>query len=135
VISRGVVLDSSAIMAMICRESRAMALADSLERTRPRLVSSATVLECALVLHQRFGSNGDVLLDEFLREFRIEVVAFDGEQLQCARDGARRFGRGRHAAALNFGDCFSYALATARGLPLLYVGNDLSHTDVTPHAF
>lgn len=107
-----------------------MALADALESTWPRLVSSSSVLECTLVLHQRFGSNGDLLLDEFLRDFRIEVVAFEVEQLRCARDGARRFGRGRHAAALNYGDCFSYALAATRGLPLLYVGDDFARTDV-----
>lgn len=107
-----------------------MTLADALESTRPRLVSAASVLECTFVLQQRFGSNGDLLLDEFLRDFRIEVVASDAEQLRYARDSARRFGRGRHPAALNFGDCFSYALATARGLPLLYVGDDFARTDV-----
>ncbi|MBY0491843.1 MAG: type II toxin-antitoxin system VapC family toxin [Gemmatimonadaceae bacterium] len=130
-ISRGVVLDSSAIVAMICREANAMALADAVESAWPRLVSSASVLECTLVLLQRFGANGDLLLDEFLRDFRVEAVAFDAEQLRCARDGARRFGRGRHAAALSYGDCFSYALATTRGLPLLYVGNDFASTDVS----
>ena len=129
--ARGVVLDRSAIIAMLTQEPPALALADALEGMRPRLVSAGTVLECALVLQQRYGPNADLLLDEFLRDVHVDVVAFDAEQVRSARDGARRFGRGRHAAALTFGDCFAYALAITRGLPLLFIGDDFSRTDVS----
>lgn len=71
-----------------------------------------------------------VLVDELVRDLRLEVVACDGPQLVLARDGARRFGTGRHQAALNFGDLFAYALAADRALPLLFVGDDFPHTDV-----
>jgi ribonuclease VapC len=131
VIARGVVLDSSAIVAMMLREPTASSLANALDHVRPRLASAATVLESSLVLQQRLGPSADVLLDDFLRDFDVEVVAFDGGHLREARDAARRYGRGRHPAALNFGDCFSYALAMTRGLPLLFVGEDFARTDVT----
>jgi ribonuclease VapC len=130
VIARGVVLDSSAVVAMMTREASAMSLTEQLEVMRPRLISAGTVLEVSLVLQQRFGEAADLLVDDFLHAFSVEVVAFDAAQLRMARDAARRFGRGRHRAALNSGDCFSYALAMTRGLPLLFVGEDFAHTDV-----
>jgi ribonuclease VapC len=119
VIARGVVFDSSAVVAMMTREASAMSLTEQLEVMRPRLISAGTVLEVSLVLQQRFGES-----------FSVEVVAFDAAQLRMARDASRRFGRGRHRAALNYGDCFSYALAMTRGLPLLFVGEEFAQTDV-----
>ena len=107
-----------------------MSLTEQLEVMRPRLISAGTVLEVSLVLQQRFGESADLLVDDFLHAFSVEVVAFDAAQLRMARDAARRFGRGRHRAALNYGDCFSYALAMTRGLPLLFVGEDFAQTDV-----
>jgi ribonuclease VapC len=130
VIARGVVFDSSAVVAMMTREASAMSLTEQLEVMRPRLISAGTVLEVSLVLQQRFGESADLLVDDFLHAFSVEVVAFDAAQLRMARDAARRFGRGRHRAALNYGDCFSYALAMTRGLPLLFVGEDFAQTDV-----
>ena len=70
----------------------------------------------------------------FMERAGIEFVAVDRAQLALARDGHRRFGKGRHPAALNFGDCFAWALATDRAIPLLFVGEDFAHTDVTPVA-
>jgi ribonuclease VapC len=130
VIARGVVFDSSAVVAMMTREASAMSLTEQLEVMRPRLISAGTVLEVSLVLQQRFGESADLLVDDFLHAFSVEVVAFDAAQLRMARDAARRFGRGRHRAALNYGDCFSYALAMTRGLPLLFLGEDFAQTDV-----
>jgi ribonuclease VapC len=130
VIARGVVFDSSAVVAMMTREASAMSLTEQLEVMRPRLISAGTVLEVSLVLQQRFGESADLLVDDFLHAFSVEVVAFDAAQLRMARDAARRFGRGRHRAALNYGNCFSYALAMTRGLPLLFVGEDFAQTDV-----
>lgn len=129
-IARGVVFDSSAVVAMMTREASAMSLTEQLEVMRPRLISAGTVLEVSLVLQQRFGESADLLVDDFLHAFSVEVVAFDAAQLRMARDAARRFGRGRHRAALNYGNCFSYALAMTRGLPLLFVGEDFAQTDV-----
>ena len=98
-IARGVVLDSSAVVAMMTREDSAMSLTEQLEVIRPRLISAGTVLEVSLVLQQRFGEAADLLVDDFLHAFSVEVVAFDAAQLRMARDAARRFGRGRHRAA------------------------------------
>ena len=107
-----------------------MSLTEQLEVMRPRLISAGTVLELSLVLQQCFCESADRLVDDFLRAFSVEVVAFNAALLRMARDAARRLGRGRHRAALNHGDCFSYALAPTRSLPLLLVGEDLAQTDV-----
>lgn len=93
-------------------------------------MSAATALECSLVLESRYGPVGAIKLDALLSEQGVEVVAFDEEQLALARAAFRRFGRGRHPAALNFGDCFAYALAKARTLPLLFKGDDFAQTDI-----
>jgi ribonuclease VapC len=88
------------------------------------------VIETSLVILARFGEAGEPQLDRLLRSIGAEVVPVDEEQVALARDAALRFGRGRHHAALNFGDCFSYALAIARDEPLLFVGHDFTKTDV-----
>lgn len=124
------VLDTSAIMAILTREPAADRLVQALEADRSRLVSAATVVEASLVLLGRYGDAGEAQLDRLLRGIGAEVVPVGEEQVALARDAALRFGRGRHAAALNFGDCFSYALSAARGEPLLFTGDDFSQTDV-----
>jgi ribonuclease VapC len=125
------VIDTSAIMAMLIPESTADRLVAALEADATRLVSAATVVEVALVLLGRYGEAGEPQLDRFLRGIGAEVVAVGESQANLARDAALRFGRGRHPAGLNFGDCFSYALSMARDEPLLFVGDDFSQTDVT----
>ena len=129
-VPRAAVVDTSALVAIITGEPGAERLVDALEALTHRLVSAGSVLELSLVLQARFGAPADLLVDEMLRDLRLEVVAFDTPQLVLARDGARRFGKGRHAAALNFGDLYAYALATDRALPLLFVGDDFPLTDV-----
>ena len=124
------VIDTSAIIAMLTSEPTADRLVAALEADPTRLVSAATVVEAALVLLGRYGEAGEPQLDRFLRGIGAEVVAVDESQANVARDAALRFGRGRHAAGLNFGDCFSYALSMARDEPLLFVGDDFSQTDV-----
>ena len=124
------VLDTSAVFAILTRESVADRLIAAVEEDRTRLISTATVVEMTLVMLGRYGEAGEPLLDRFLRGIAAEVVPVDEEQMTLARDAAIRFGRGRHAAALNFGDCFSYALALARNEPLLFTGKDFSQTDV-----
>ncbi|MDO8667349.1 MAG: type II toxin-antitoxin system VapC family toxin [Gemmatimonadales bacterium] len=124
------VIDTSAMMAILVHEAAADRLVSAVEADRTRLVSAATVVEASLVLLGRYGEAGDPQLDRLLRSIGAEVVPVGEEQVALARDAALRFGRGRHPAALNFGDCFSYALSVARGEPLLFVGDDFSKTDV-----
>ncbi|MEK6767986.1 MAG: type II toxin-antitoxin system VapC family toxin [Gemmatimonadota bacterium] len=124
------VIDTSAMMAILMHEPAADRLVSAVEADRTRLVSAATVVEASLVLLGRYGEAGDPQLDRLLRGIGADVVPVGEEQVALARDAALRFGRGRHAAALNFGDCFSYALSVARGEPLLFVGDDFSQTDV-----
>ena len=125
------VIDTSAIMAILLGEPAAGQLVEALEADRTRLVSAATVVETSLVVLGRFGEMGDPQVDRLLRGIGAEVVPVGLEQVAIARDAALRFGRGRHPAALNFGDCFSYALAMERGEPLLFVGEDFAKTDVS----
>jgi ribonuclease VapC len=124
------VLDTSALLAILTGEVAADRLVQAVDADRTRLVSAATVVEAALVLLGRYGEAGELQLDRLLRAIGAEVVPVGEEQAVIARDAALRFGRGRHAAALHFGDCFSYALSVARGEPLLFVGDDFSKTDV-----
>lgn len=124
------VIDTSALIAIMYNASSAPRLVAAIERSAVRLVCAGTVIEASLVLLGRFGERGEVPLDALLRALKAEVAAVDADQVAIARDAARTFGRGRHRAALNFGDCFSYALALSRGEPLLFVGHDFSYTDV-----
>jgi len=124
------VLDTSAVMAILLQEPVADRLVSAMEADRTRLISAASVIESSLVLLGRYGEAGEALLDRLLRGIGAEVVPVGEEQVVLARDAALRFGRGRHPAALNFGDCFSYALSVTRGEPLLFVGDDFSKTDV-----
>jgi len=125
-----VILDTSAAMSLLVGESDAPVIGAALSSTERRAISAASLVELYLVAG---GRGGDALLADagtLVREFGIEVVPFTAEHAVIARDGWRRFGKGRHPAALNLGDCFSYALAKARGEPLLFKGDDFSRTDV-----
>lgn len=124
------VIDTSAIIAILTNEPMAERLVAAIDGDHVRLVSAASVVEASLVVLGRYGEAGDPQLDRLLRGIAAEVVPVDEEQVTLARDAALRFGRTRHAAALNFGDCFSYALSAARGEPLLFVGDDFAKTDV-----
>lgn len=125
------VIDTSALVAIMVNEPTAERLVTAIEQSAIRMISAGTVIESALVLLGRFGEAGEVQLDAMLRSIKAEIVPVDIDQVAIARDAAQVFGRGRHRAALNFGDCFSYALAVSRGEPLLFVGDDFSGTDVT----
>jgi ribonuclease VapC len=124
------VIDTSALIAVMTSEPDAERYESAIDRDSRRLMSVASLLEAAIVLENRFGQDGSRELDELLRRLPIEVVSVDGDQLEWARYAARTYGRGRHPAALNFGDCFSYALARTTGERLLYKGSDFSRTDV-----
>ena len=124
------VVDTSAVMAILRQEPDASAYAQLIETAHVRLISAVSVLEAGILAISRKGDQGARELDSFLTAAELEVVPFDGEQAAVARDAFRRFGRGRHAAKLNFGDCAAYALAATHAEPLLFKGNDFSATDL-----
>lgn len=124
------VIDTSALVAILEQEEEAGALAGAIASDPVCLVSAASVVETGLVLFARHGEPGARKLDELLRESQIEVVRVTVEHARLAREAFALFGKGRHPAKLNFGDCFSYALAKASGHPLLFKGNDFSQTDL-----
>ncbi|CAN5844502.1 type II toxin-antitoxin system VapC family toxin [soil metagenome] len=124
------VIDTSVLIALLLREPAAPQLIAALEAASTRRISAASVVEASLVLLARNGEAGDVQLDRLLQKLGVEIMPVDAEQVAAARDAALRYGRGRHPAALNFGDCFSYALSAVATEPLLFVGDDFSRTDV-----
>jgi len=125
------VLDTSAVLAILQDEPERRAFNEAIEVADSRSLSIASLVEASIVIEARYGAEGVRHLDQFLDRADVAVVAVDVEQGKIARQAFSRFGRGRHAAGLNFGDCFSYALAQALGEPLLYKGEDFSLTDVT----
>jgi ribonuclease VapC len=129
------VLDTSALIALLLGEPSAPRLAAAVQAAPARYVSVASVLETALVMQARVGEQGDLEVDALLRELELDVVPVDAEQLRLARDAAVRFGKGRHSAALNYGDLFSYGLAASLGEPLLCTGGDFGQTDVALAAY
>ena len=124
------VIDTSAIVAVLLNEANADGIARAIESGSPRLLSAANLLEASIVIESRKGEAGGRELDLLLYRAAIEVVAVDQDQAEIARFAWRRFGRGRHPAGLNYGDCFAYALAKIRRLPLLFQGDDFSQTDI-----
>lgn len=124
------VVDTSAIIAILQDEKDADELVDALASAPARRISAASVVEAGIVLQARFGDHGERELDLLLERADIEVVAVNAEQADVARQAYRRFGKGRDPASLNYGDCFSYALAVTLDEPLLFVGRDFSATDV-----
>lgn len=124
------IIDTSAIMAILFEEPDRAEFALKIQHARPRLLSVATLLEATMVVEGRGGPSAGAHLDSFLRSADVEFVDVTPEQAEAARVAWRRFGKGNHPARLNFGDCFSYALAKTTGEPLLFKGNDFSLTDI-----
>ncbi len=125
------VIDSSALVAMLSDEPEARRFEAAIEGDPVRLMSTGSYLEAAIVIETRFGEAGGRELDLWLHRAGVELVGVDADQADAARAAYRRYGKGRHRAALNFGDCFSYALAKISGESLLFKGNDFGHTDIT----
>lgn len=124
------VIDTSAIVAIAQNEPEAAAFEQMIADDPVRLISAATVLEAAMVLETRFGEPGGAELDLWLAKVGVDIVPVEVDHADQARRAWRRYGKGRHPAGLNYGDCFSYALATLADEPLLFKGNDFSQTDV-----
>ena len=126
-----IVADTSAIVAIAFAEPEREVLVQALERAESVLISSVSVVEARMVVHGRRGQRAVVLVDDLLRLPMFEIVAPGTPEMDAAYAAFVAFGRGSgHAAALNFGDVFSYALAKVRGLPLLYKGSDFAETDI-----
>ncbi|GAB4272372.1 MAG: type II toxin-antitoxin system toxin ribonuclease C30 [Deferrisomatales bacterium] len=126
------VIDTSALLAILQDEPERRAFNEAIEAAEARCLSAASFVEVSIVVEARYGSEGLRYLDLFLDRAGVELVPVDAEQAREARLAFSRFGKGRHAAGLNFGDCFSYALARVLGAPLLFKGDDFGRTDVTP---
>jgi ribonuclease VapC len=124
------VIDSSAVLAILFAESDDVAFAEAIDADTTRMMSAVSVLEASIVVEARKGPAGGRELDLLLHRGRIDVVPFNAHQLELARDAYRRYGKGYHRARLNFGDCCAYALAFASGEPLLFKGDDFTHTDI-----
>jgi ribonuclease VapC len=127
-----VVVDTSALVAVLLGESERDALIALLAEADDPLISAATMVEASIVMIAKSGDAGLTDLDELLAAAGVRCIAVDSVQAQLARDAFVRFGKGRASAGLNFGDCFSYALAKATARPLLFKGSDFSDTDITP---
>jgi len=128
------VLDSSAILAIVLDEPERRHFVRLVEADPMRLVSAATLVEVMIVMENRKGQLGRLLIARFLDLIAAEVVPVTEEQARRAYNAFSRFGKGRHPAGLNFGDVFAYALAATTGEPLLFKGNDFARTDITSAA-
>lgn len=125
------VIDTSAIVAIVEAEAGAEDLVAAITADDRRFVSAVSILEAGIVLESRRPTTGRAALDRLVDSLALEVVPFDAAHLVAAREGFRRYGRGRAAKAnLNFGDCCSYGLAKSLDEPLLFVGSDFTHTDL-----
>ncbi|HEX2610807.1 MAG TPA: type II toxin-antitoxin system VapC family toxin [Gemmatimonadales bacterium] len=126
-------IDTSALVTILFNEPERRAFTKAIEEAESRLLSAASLVEASMVIESRFGGEGVRQLDLLIDRAGIEIVAVDEEQAHVARRAFSQYGKGRHPAGLNYGDCFAYALARVLGETLLYKGEDFVHTDLTPH--
>jgi ribonuclease VapC len=124
------IIDSSAVISLLLGEPEAEAISLAIAGDPKRLMSAFSALESAIVIEAKKGESGGRELDLLLHRAGIVIVSMDAEQWEIARVAWRVYGKGRHPAALNIGDCCSYALAKVSGEPLLFVGADFSKTDI-----
>ena len=129
---RSVMFDSSAILSILKEEPDHRQLHSKLEEAEGLAIGAPTLFETALVAIGRFGDEGEVLVEQFLEDWKVKVLPFGGGHWRVADDAFVRYGKGRHPAALNYGDCMTYASAHVAGMPLLFVGNDFARTDIPP---
>ena len=124
------VLDTSAVIALMLAEPAAECVLAALETDVDRRISAASVVACGIVLQSRLGDEGGRELDLLLHRAGIRIEPVTEQQADVAREAYRRFGQGQHSARLNFGECFTYALAVDVGQPVLHTGDDFSQTDI-----
>lgn len=125
-----VIIDTSALLAILQREPEREACLARIETAAIRGISAASAIETSMVVLSRSGEDGLRILEALLRDLRIKQAPLTAKHVSFALDAFRRFGKGRHPAGLNFGDCLSYVLARATGEPLLFKGDDFSRTDI-----
>jgi ribonuclease VapC len=126
-----VVIDSSALLAILLEEPEGERFFQAVKNAAIRLISVVTALEAAMVMEGRYGEEAGDDVDMFLYDFEVQIVPLEPHHYEIARVAWRKYGKGRHPAALNLGDCCAYALSKATGEPLLYKGDDFGKTDVT----
>ncbi len=126
------VVDSSAVQAILKQEPADQRCTAAIASDPVRLMSAASLVEAGMVMQARFGDAGARALDALLRRARLEILPFDAEQAALAREAVRQFGKERHPAVLNLGDCFAYALAKHQDQALLFIGDDFARTDLAP---
>ena len=124
------VVDTSALIAILLLEPEAERFTRTIADAQPRLISAANLFEAAIVIEGRLGPEAGGDLDDFVADVGLEVEPVTLEQVRVARHAYRTYGRGHHSAGLNFGDCFAYALAKTVGVPLLFKGSDFALTDI-----
>jgi ribonuclease VapC len=124
------VVDTSALLALAFLQPDAERFLEAFEGADVRLISAASALEAAIIADQRSGAGASDDLDDLMARLGLEIKPVDVAQIRIAREAYRRYGKGNHPAALNFGDCFAYALAKLTGLPLLFKGDDFARTDL-----
>lgn len=124
------ILDTSAVLAVVLEEEGHERLIKAMREAPEILIGAPTAAECALVLMRRYGEAGLHALSRFLRRNRVVTVPFEGKHAGAAIDASFRYGKGRHPARLNFGDCLSYATAKVADMPLLFIGDDFAQTDI-----
>jgi ribonuclease VapC len=124
------VIDTSALLAIFLAEPERKPFLESILQAETRMISAANVLETGIVLEARRGEAAGREFDLFVVRANLQVASVDSEQTEIARSAWRKYGKGRHPAALNFGDCFAYALAKALGEPLLAKGSGFASTDI-----
>lgn len=124
------IVDTSALLAILFRESGYEALVEHLLAAERAGIGTPTLAEAALVLTGRLSADPQGTLERFLQEFEIVPIPFGLDHWRTAADAYHRYGKGRHPARLNFGDCMSYAVARLANAPLLFVGNDFTQTDL-----
>jgi ribonuclease VapC len=124
------IIDTSALVSVLDQEPEAEQIVRTLVSAPERMLSAANLVEAGIVMQARRGDDGARDLDLLLAKLRVDIAEVTASQADIARKAFRRYGRGRHAANLNFGDCFAYALAKDKSARLLFKGNDFGQTDV-----
>ena len=125
-----IVVDTSALIAILDREPDAALYAEAIAEADAPLISAATLLELHIVMLNRHGARAAPIVGRLIHDAGFQIENFTAQHFELAREAYARYGKGRNSAGLNYGDCFSYALAKATGLPLLFKGSDFSKTDL-----
>ena len=124
------IIDTSALVSILDQEAEAERLTRAIAAVSERMLSAANLVETGIVMQVRRGDEAARDLDLLLAKLKIDIIPVSGKQASLARKAFQHYGRGRHPAKLNFGDCFAYALAKDSSAPLLFKGNDFSQTDI-----